>query len=188
MPGPIRISGPAVEPLTVAEAKAQVRITNSAEDALIARYITAARIHAENLLERTLVTSQWRLILDAFPDAIRLPYPTIQSVDALRFVDVNGATQTLDPADYIVDTAREPGWIVPADGKSWPETLYRINTVEVEYTAGYGALATDVPEPIRQWIALYVGDMCMTRTRSSEKPVDPQRFADCLLEPYQVYG
>lgn len=183
-----RVSGPSVEPLTLAEAKAQVRVTNSAEDALIERYIKAARMHAEASLERTLITTQWRLILDAFPDAIRLPNPKIQSVESIMFADTNGATQTLDPLDYVVDTTSEPGWIVPAVGKAWPETLFSVNTVEVLYTAGYGDAATDVPEPIRQWIALAVGDMCMVRTRSSERPVMAQNFADCLLDPFKVYG
>lgn len=188
MSGALRIVQPAIEPVTVAEVKEQLRITHSAEDALIARRVKVARKAAEERLERTLITSTWRLTLDAFPSAIRLPNPRIQSVDSIQFLDVNGVLQTLDPADYIVDTVKEPGWVVPADGKAWPETRERINSVIVEYKAGYGDAADSVPAPIVEWIILAVGDLMGQRTLSADRPTVPTQFHNSLLDPYIIYG
>jgi uncharacterized phiE125 gp8 family phage protein len=188
MSGALRIAQPAIEPVTLAEVKAQLRITHSAEDALIERRIRVAREAAEERLERTLITTTWRVTLDAFPTAIRLPNPRIQSVDSIQFLDVNGALQTLDPADYIVDTVKEPGWIVPGDDKAWPDTRERINAVIVEYKAGYGDTADTVPAPIAEWIILAVGDLMGQRTLSSDRPTVPTQFHNSLLDLYRVYG
>jgi uncharacterized phiE125 gp8 family phage protein len=186
MAPPIRVLDATVEPLTVAEAKAQVRSTQSAEDALVARYIKAMRQAAEDRLERTLLRTTWRATFDAFSPALRLPNPRLISVESLKFLDRDGAWQTLDPRDYLVDIASEPGFIVPAYGKRWPETRCQINAVVVDYVAGYGAAATDIPEPIRLWIALAVGDACSIRTASGERPTVPHDFAKHLLDPYLV--
>lgn len=183
-----KITEPTVEPVTLAEAKAHLRVDASDEDAYITTLVKVARAAAEARLQRTLMQSTWRLLIDFFPDAIKLPMPRVQSVTSVQYVDPAGALQTLAAANYTVDSASEPGWIVPAWDLDWPETRAQVNAVSVVYTAGYGTDPTLVPVEIRQWILLAVGDLYANRERSDAKPVVPQHFADGLLDIYRVFG
>ena len=58
---------PAVEPLSLIEAKAHLRLDIPDDDALILGLISAARYAAENLCRRVMVTQSWELTLDGFP-------------------------------------------------------------------------------------------------------------------------
>ena len=189
MTAPKRTGSPATEPVTLADAKAHLRVDGTDEDAYITGLIGVARVAAEERLERTLVSTTWRLTLDGFPDAIKLTMPPIVSVQSLTYWDATGVQQTLAPADYVLDAVSEPGYLVPAPGKAWPSTQSgRVNTVTVDYTAGYGATAADVPPPIRHWILLAIGDLYAQRERSAERPVVAQNFADGLLDTYKMWG
>lgn len=180
---------PAAEPVTLAEAIAHLRADTGVEDALITRLITAARMECELRLNRTLVTSGWTLTLDGFPTALELPMPTLIAVGSIKYIDTDGVEQTLPSTEYTVDTAHEPGYVVPAFLKSWPDTRDHINTVTVVYTAGYGT-AADVPAPIKQWILLAVGDMYDKRSRSNDAryPAIPMKFADGLIDVFKVWS
>lgn len=179
---------PAAEPVTLADALAHLRVSAGIEDAYITSLIPAAREACEQRTERTLISTPWRLQLDAFPDAIELLRPPILSVESVQYRDVDGATQTLDPQDYVLDNAREPGWLVPAPGRTWPEVGEGINAVVVNYTAGYGASAASVPTPLKQWILLALTDLYENRAAHGEKPVVRHNFVDALLDPYRMLG
>ena len=172
----------------MAEAKAHLRVDFNDDDAYISALIVTARVAAEERLERTLVNSPWRLTLDGFPAAIKLPMPPIVSVEAVEYRDADGQWVALASEDYEVDTINEPGFVVPAPGARWPAVGPGINGVRVGYTAGYGPLGSHVPAPIRHWLLLAVGDMYHLRNRSSEKAAVPQHFADSLLDPYRIWG
>lgn len=183
---PHRIAGPSVEPVTLAEALVHLREDEGVADDYIEALIVTARETCEERIERTLISSTWRVTMDAFPEAIRLARPPLISVQGVVYLDADGVEQTLDPQDYIVDAVSEPGYVVPAPNVSWPDTQDRINTVWVNYTAGYGTTAADVPAPLRHWIKLAVGDMYSRRNRSADRAAVPQDFADGLLDSYKV--
>jgi uncharacterized phiE125 gp8 family phage protein len=176
----------AVQPVTLAEARAQARVDCDAEDGLLGLLISVATQAATDRLQRALVPTRYRLTLDSFPDAIELLMPPIMSVESVKYIDISGDQQTLDPQDYFLDSVSEPGYLVPAAGRTWPATQDRINAVEVEYTAGYPDSA--IPTPIKQWILLALGDMYNNRERSAEKPAVPQNFADALLDTYRLWS
>lgn len=78
------ITPPAAEPVTVADAKLDLRVTLSDDDALISALITAARQYAEKYTRRQLVTATWLYSLDAFRSAIYGPgYDTFRSAATL---------------------------------------------------------------------------------------------------------
>lgn len=62
-----RVTPPAIEPVTLDEAKAHLRVDINAEDSLITRLISDAREWVERFLRRSLITQTWALYLDAFP-------------------------------------------------------------------------------------------------------------------------
>ncbi len=157
---PIRlITPPAIEPVTLAEAKAQCRITLNDEDALISGYIVGARIYCEAVDWRAYLTQTLELWLGAWPSGkeITIPKPPLQSVSYIRYYDDDDVEYTLASTDYYVDTVSEPGRVVLRSGTGWPSTELRVaNGVCVRFVAGW-ASAADVPQTIKQAIALIVG-------------------------------
>lgn len=180
-----RITDAATEPVTLAQAKAHLRVDGSDEDALITAFITAARHDAENRLGRALLQSTWRLTMNGFPrwpsSAVALQMAPIIAITGVQYYDPAGTLQTLDPAAYrLADHTLEPI-------AAWPATQARLDAVQATYTAGYGTTASAVPAPIVQWILLALGDLYANRERSAERPVVAHGFADALLDPYRVW-
>lgn len=178
----------ATEPVSTAEAKAHMHVTSSAEDTVINAMIKAARMQCENELGRSLITQTWQKTIDRFPDAIELPYPPIIAVSEVTYVDPTTELATvLTVSSYTADTASEPGWLVPAYGYDWPETLEVINAVTVTYTAGFGG-ANDVPQAIKQWILMQVAAMFENREAAAQGAAAAQMlpFVDGLLDPWRV--
>jgi uncharacterized phiE125 gp8 family phage protein len=62
----ILIEEPAIEPLTLAEAKSFLRVEHSADDDLIGALIKAARSEVESATRRALITQGWRIALDCW--------------------------------------------------------------------------------------------------------------------------
>lgn len=160
---PVIVVVPAEEPITLAEAKLHLRVTSSAEDALLTDLIQAAREYCEMVSKRSFVTRTYDLALDAFPCCgyIKLPAPPVQSITSVTYVDSTGATQTMSSDDYYL--ANPEGNLVLGYGKSWPSAILRPqNAITVRYVAGYGA-ASAVPAWVKHAIKLMVGHWYMNR-------------------------
>lgn len=149
------VSSPGVEPVTLAEAKLQVAeyCDDSDTNAMITAMITAAREYCEGWQQRAYITQTIELYLDEWPQIIYLPRPNLQSVESITYVTEDGDTETF--TDYEHDTKSLPGRIVPSD--QWPtDTLGKLSPITVQYKAGYGDAASDVPAKIKQAILLLV--------------------------------
>lgn len=199
-----RIVDPTVQPLTLEEVKAHLRVVDSDEDDIIALYLQAATDYVDGesgFLGRCLVTQTWRLTLDSFPTnigdpkmAIKIPLPPLQSVTNVLYDNTAGVESTVSPNDYFVDTESEPGWIAPVTGAAWPSTLDAINAVRIEFVAGYDPttdsppnLAANVPFSIKGALLLIVGSMFEQR----QQVTDIQTFrlpfgAENLLRRYRI--
>lgn len=185
---PRRAGPPMAEPLLLADVLVHLKESPGVADAYIEALITVARTACEERTERTLVSTPWVLTLDAFPDAIELLHPPTLAVTSVSYMDADNVAQTLDPSDYLVDTASEPGYLVPAPGKAWPQTFDRINVVMISYRAGYGEDGTKVPAPLKHWMLLAIGEMYANRNAASDKPRVRNEFADVFLDAYRVMG
>lgn len=64
-----QISAPAAEPVSLADAKSDMRVDAdfTDHDSLIQGYITAGRVHAETICRRAFVSQQWKMAGDRFP-------------------------------------------------------------------------------------------------------------------------
>jgi uncharacterized phiE125 gp8 family phage protein len=150
------ITAPLEHPVTLAEARQHLRVTSTAEDALILSLIYAAVEHAETFTARALITQTWELSLDAFRGSeIELPKPKLQSVTSVKYIDLDGAEQTVPAADYQVDTISEPGRIKLVPTASWPSVKEQLNAITIRFVAGYG-LSAAVPFQIKAAILLLV--------------------------------
>jgi hypothetical protein len=73
---------PADEPVSVEEAKAQITLETSEDQALLELMISAARRHVESHCNRGIVQQKWEAVLDAFP---HYGHPLYQQHSCLPF-------------------------------------------------------------------------------------------------------
>jgi uncharacterized phiE125 gp8 family phage protein len=136
------------EPITLDEAKAQVRVLDTSEDAYISSLIPASRRYVENrsgvIVAQRQFVERHRPELRAFgrciDRGIRLYNGPIVSVDSIAYIDSDGADATYTGARVVPDSPM----IYPALGESWP-LPYLNEAFTITYTAGLSAdqLATD---------------------------------------------
>lgn len=138
------ITPPAYLPVTLAEAKAHLRIDHSDEDALIRGLIGAATSHIQGrdgYTGQALVPQTWEYYLDQFPTdplkAIAIPLPPLIAVESIKYLDADGAEQTLATSVYAVNTATEPGAVSLKQDQSWPDTRSAWDAVRIRFQAGY---------------------------------------------------
>ncbi len=159
------ITPPAIEPVTLVEAKAHCRVDHTEDDARILAYIAAARNDCEEWTARAFVTQTWELVVDEFPNnEIMIPKPPLQSITSIKYDDGDGVETTLGTTEYEVDAVSQPGWVVPVT-TGWPSSTWEgINAVRIQFVAGYAPtndspedLASNVPASIKHAILLQVG-------------------------------
>lgn len=158
--GWIVTSAPATEILTTSETKGYLKVDTSADDTLIGNMVKAMRQHAEQYLGQALITQTIEEKIDTFPatNEFFLGAAPVQSITSIQYVDTDGATQTWDSANYILDAHRKHARITPAYATTWPSVRAQTNAITITYVAGYGDNVTDVPETIREAILAGVAD------------------------------
>lgn len=175
-----------VEPITLDEARRHCRVddVNTEATAIIDQLRRVAREAAEQITGRSLALSTWDLVLDEFPDDIKLLWPPILTVSQISYLDSEGNPQILDASRYSVDSTSEPGWVLTVPDVDWPDTQEVANAVTVRYTAGYGA---SCPEPIKQWMLLLVKHLYDNPRMVHVGHISqPNAYVDRLLDRYIV--
>ena len=182
------IRPPAVEPISIAEAKAHARIDTADEDAIVASLITTSRLTIEAALGLGLVSQDWRIRLDAVPRSgvIDLPMRPLDAVLAVRVRDAAGGAVTLSASDYEVDAVSVPPRIALSPTVGVLPGV-RLGGLEIDATVGYGAAATDVPAPIRQALLMLVAHWYEHRepVAVGATPARIPDTVDALLAPFR---
>lgn len=163
MPSIVRTVEPAAEPIPLDVAKAHLRIEDLDEhDDLIKQIlIPSARRDVESIIRRALITQTWQRRLDQFPRWrwMPLPYPPLQSVTSIEYVDDDEDNPETWSTDYYdVDTNSIPGRVIPSYGQTFPTARGHYNDVVITYKAGYGDSASSVPADIRHAMLLLIAD------------------------------
>jgi uncharacterized phiE125 gp8 family phage protein len=185
----VRQTQPAVEPVTLAEAKAHLRVDTADDDTYITGLVRAAREWVEQYLDRTLVHTQWVMRFDKFPPDgtldIELPRPPMvasgtATAVALTFTYENGDTATYSTASFRVDRASTPGAVKTNYGQTWPPHRQDDNAISVTWWAGYGPSGSDVPQGVKNAMLLYVHELYEKRGNA-----EPPEAAKALLDAYR---
>ena len=182
----ILLTPPAAEPLSLAEAKAFLRVETADEDLLIAALISAARLHVETRTGLVLVTQGWRMVLDCWPANGRIavrPAP-LQSLTAARVFDFDGEARAVDLQAFVVDASRSTLSFVP-----WalPMPTRIAAGIELDIMMGFGDAAGDVPEPLRHAVRLLVAHWHENRAAVAGAQIAPAPAnAAALIAPYRM--
>lgn len=174
------VTAPATTPISTAEVKTNLRITDAAHDADIGRMIEAAVGLAEDYTGKQLISQVWDVFFDCFDDELRIPMAPLITLDSVKYFDGDDAEQTLAVASYYVDVYSFPLKITPVS--TWPTTKAKPNAVTIRLTAGY-ADADSVPEGIKQALHMLVGHFfehpeAVSETSMAEVPMGARFLLD----------
>ena len=179
----------APEPVVnLADAKQHLKVSHSAEDALITGMVAAATQTIDGpagwlgraIGVQTLVAS---LPTWAVAASFRLPYPPLIDVESITYRDAKRQTVTIDPDSYeVID-----GLVEAIGAASWAPARAGKNGLRVRYRAGY----EEVPAPIRVAILMMVGDLYRNRetiaaVAMTKVPMAPT--VEALLNPFRIYS
>ena len=156
------LTQPAVEPVTLAEAKAHCRVDTSTDDAYISSLIKAAREWCEAYCDETFVHTQYRMTLDSFPAEIEIPRPPMATAGTATAVVVtytleNQSTAVLSTSEYRVDRDATPGVLRTNYNGSWPSHLLDYNAVTVTWWGGRDDDASSLPQRFKSAVLWLVG-------------------------------
>jgi len=159
------VTAPAVEPLSIAEARLQCRVEVGDEDAILREAIVGSRQDAEEYLNRGVITQPWSLALGDWFDVIPLPMAaplqndpdaTPSTAPVVTYYAADGTLTTLASSAFLVDVVSEPGRLLRAPNRVWPALQSdRQQRVFITYTVGWTAPHL-VPQRIRDGIAVMV--------------------------------
>lgn len=139
--------------LTLAEAKAHLRVSHSSDDTIITAHIATAEKVIEAYTGYVGTQREEAMVFDAFADELLLPkYPVDTASVVVTYMDTAGATQTVDASEYRIYERLGRTRISPAIGKSWPAVACIRNAVTV--TADVGYAVDDEPDPTAQSLAV----------------------------------
>lgn len=186
------VTPPAAEPLTLAEAKAYLRVDHDAEDALIADLIAdliaAARGLVEDYLQRCLITRRLIERLDRWGERLRcgafvLKRPDVQTIHAIKTYGADGTAQIFNPGLWRLDSASTPSRILLNSG-GFPIPGRTRQGIEIDFSAGFGAAPENIPPPIRNALLILLADRYERREGNSD--FIPANARNLLLPYMQV--
>ena len=146
------LAAPAVEPVSLAEAKDYLRIGGDGEDGLVGSMIAGARARIEALANVAMITRTLRVTMDWWPRGAvekRTVVMPVRPADELVAVRVfNGSEVPQTVTERFTLARGRSARLVWTDGAfPWPGQRY--NGIEIDYAAGFGEEPDDVAEGLR---------------------------------------
>ena len=177
------ITPPAVEPVTLDEAKTWLKLDISDDDATVTRLIAAARQMIEHYTRRVLITQTWRLSLRKRPALpfILLPMaPAVQLTGAAMQKDASTKVP-LDVNGFWLDAGSEPQRLVLP--QALMGTLTGAMTLTLDIQFGYGDQPASVPDALRQAVLVFVAQAYEQRCAAHVLPID---HIAALIAPFMI--
>lgn len=172
MSEPILITPPAADApvISLAEAKAHLRVRHADDDTYIAQAIADAVDYVETLESRVLINQTWQQSVAAFDVCgVRLGLSPVSSIAEVKYYDGENADQTLPVGNYVLshdDQSPIVTWI----GDDLPALYPRPDAVRINYVAGYGADASAVPAATKRAVLKFMAQFYGVRG-TSDVPV-----------------
>lgn len=190
------VQKPSAAAVSLEVAKSHLRVTFDDDNTIISSFVDAAADAAQKFMGRAIKPQVWDFVTDEFPDDedfIEIPLPPLIEVIGIYYKDAVGVEQTLDSAEYFVDSITEPGRIYIKDNYSWPTTSENEGSVRVRFRCGYNDTDSPqdstVPASITSAILLYLGSIYENRESVvvGAPPIEVPWSWEALLRQYRVH-
>lgn len=169
-------------PITLATAKAHLRILHDDDDAQITNLIAAGVEEFEQRTGRAFCAITAQLRMNEFPaEAIAIPRPPLQAVSSITYTTAAGVV-TLAAETYTVDATHSPGLITPIT--SWPTAIDRPGSIVVSFTAGNpAACSARIKNALLLWLDLHYHDNKDDTARRISSRIDAILADRCIHAP-----
>lgn len=167
----LKITNVGTLPLTLAEAKAHLRVLHTDDDAQISALIAAAVDEFEQRTGRAFSAITAQLRLNQFPEyEIAIPRPPLQAVSSITYTTAAGVV-TLAAEAYSVDATHSPGLITPTNG--WPAAIDRPGSIVVSFTGGNPAgCSARIKNALLLWLDLHYHEQKEDTARRMTERID----------------
>ena len=167
MPKTSIVTKPVLGVVTLTEMKDWLKVGDS-EDAIVWHCIKSATEYIQEVTQRCFVQTTYNLYLENFPSTkIVLPYPPLVSVSSVKYYDTSEVQQTLSASLYRVDIYDTPGTIEIIN--SWPSYFSKVNTIEVQYVAGY-TNSDNIPSRVKEIVLILAAHLFENRQQFAMNP------------------
>lgn len=180
---PILVDGPAVEPVTLADMKAYLRLDDDAQDELVTGLVKAARLMVEAASRRILIAQRWRVTMDRWPagGGVLLPLSPLIAIEGIKVFDEAGMASEIVPETIDADLLSDPPRIAVSPA---PQPGRRRNGIAIDLRAGFGAAPEDVPANLRLAVKILVARWFENRGDvAGEQTWPPEALA--LIAPFR---
>lgn len=178
----IRLTQPTVEPVTLEQAKEQLRCDGDDENDYITSLISVARDYIETYTGQYFSEATFALFFDNFPASdfpMDIQIPGVDSIDSVTYLDTDQANQTISTGITLDGERRQMRY-----NSTWPTAI----SVRIEVTAGVDNSSSPafIPYAIQQAILLTITDLHNTRATLTSMQMYRNDAAEALAYPYRT--
>lgn len=202
------VTQPAIEPVELADVRRHIKASSTDDNSTINLIIQTAREYVEQESGLIMINTELQWFLDSYGkgngdlmpwwDGIRegaiseyqcgglvIPRGPVYSVTHIKTYDNLDAATTWNAANYQVDLMR--GRITPRLGQSWPIYTRQMNGIEVQFKAGHGEEAKDVPALARLAIMMQCAHLYQNRgDLVDSKMMTAPKGVDDLIDKFKI--
>ena len=181
------ITPPAAEALTLAEAKAHLRLDTDDENEFVTQLIVIARDHLERTTGLSLMTQHWRLHLDSISEdgVIPIAKGPVQTIESLTVYDGDGDPTQFSLEGHVLDATARPARLMlrrrPLPGRA-------VNGIEIDFVSGFSDTTNAVPDTLKRAMLTHVAQMfsCRGVVGIEDQPALIPPGYDRLIAPFLI--
>lgn len=156
-------------PVTLANVKEHLKEYGTDNDAYITRLINVATDLGERITGRDFINKEYRAYLDYFPyrGLLEIRKTKLQSIVNIQYY-INNTLTLWDVSNYYNTNTSYYSEIDTVDNNVYPSTDCRKQAVQIQFIAGYGDSADDVPDTIKQGLYMIIANLYENRGDCNE--------------------
>lgn len=158
------LTAPTSLPVTLTQVKTQLVITNNLQDEFLILLIETARDCFESITGRILINTEFRTFRSFITQSYELRKSKLQTLNAFQFLNEENVWTDFD-ADlfYVTFENTYSRIIIPEINLIPVDKIDTIQSIRVDFVAGFGDTDVDVPSDIKMGLLNHIAQMYANR-------------------------
>lgn len=170
-----KVLAPVGQAISLNEIKTLLKITHNTEDNYLNILIASITQAIENYTNKSLLTQTWELSTSNYNDGeIDLYKDPIQNIESVKFILTDNTEEIINPNEYSLEHSTLCINKIPANNQY----------IKIQYKAGYGDNAIDLPEI---FLSAIIHEVHSKYCNCSEDTNSLSEKIQSLLKPYCKY-